>query len=403
MRNNLIIFCLFVSLVVSAADEASVELAPVVADLVVQGNFKEAMVATSNTALKETLNKLINMNKLVSKTYESEIGKEISIHIRRKLQKGILTKIKGTTLYVKVQKGSITATWPVKVKTLPFEFRMERAGVTDLEKNLYLAVKAFRQKNYSAAAYYFEHSGPISKSLFAAADRKSKYVISLTTACVKGDLEKTKELLKKGADVNGSILAHLKNKKTGLLEKKGSTILIESIKHRKSEIVKYLIKNGAKINKPNSSGVTPLMFAIISFPKSTELVEFMLNHQANYKLKDKAGNTALTGAIGVGRGEAVKILIKHGADINGRNKKGYTPLMLAVASNNINMFKLLLEKGADIKKRHLRGWTVLDMDRRRMHPEIKAVLDKISPPRKPKAPDFSGLSNGGVNVIPQRR
>jgi ankyrin repeat protein len=403
MRNIFILLCFIFSGIVLPAGEVPAALTQEVAVLLVKGDFEKAIEATSNNELKENLQKLLNLNKLVAKSYEAEIGNEISIYIRKKLEKGILNKIKGQILYVKVKKGSIIANWPVKVKSLPLEFRMKRIGVPGFVKSLYFGAKAFRQKNYPAAEFYFKQTDTISKPLLKAADKESKYILSLSAACRGGDLEKTEELVKKGADVNGEIIAHVKNKKTQKLEKLKSNILIETIKHQQQDIIKYLIKNGADINKSNSKGVTPLMFAIMYFPQKLEIVEFMLNHQANLKVKDKAGNTPLTGAVGAGRAAAVKLLMKHGANVNAPTRKGLTPLMLAVASNNPEMFKLLLENGADMNKRHPKGWTVFQLDRRRMHPEIRAVMDKLSPLKKPKGSGFPVFSNGGLNVLPTRK
>jgi len=390
MKNIIISFCFLFSVATFAADDNRVS--PEVADLLVKGDFKKASKKTADNELKKNLEKLLNMNKLVAESYKPEIGKEISIYIRSEKKRGILAKIKGKVLYVKIKNKQITATWPVKTKSLPIEFRMERINIPDSAKNIYFGAKAFHQKNFPAAMFYFKNAGSFSESLLTSADKQSKYIMSLSAACRSGNLEKTRKLLKKGADANGQIFANVKNKKTGKLEKKKSTILIETIKSQKVEIIKYLIKNGADINKANSAGVTPLMFAIMYFPEKLEIVDFMLNHQAKTNVKDKKGNTPLTGAVGAGRAEAVKLLIKHNTNVNEQNRRGVTPLMIAVATNNTEIFKLLLKKGADIKKHHPRGWTVLQLNRSRMDPEIKAILDEISPPKIEKSPNFPTLN-----------
>jgi len=402
MKNLLIIICLIISLAIFAEDKKAPAITPEVADLLVVGEFKKARDLARDKALKLNLDKLLNMNKLVAESYQKDIGKKIKIQIRGKEETGTLARIKGTTLHVKVKKGPVSATWPVKIKSLPIEFRMQRLGISDEIKNLYFGAKAFRQKNYPAAKFYLKQTGEMAGPIMEAADKGSKYILSLSGACVGGDLDKTKELVKKGADVNGRITAHIKNPKTKKIEKLESTILIETIKNHQDEIIKYLVKNGADINKGNAKGVTPLMFAIMYYPQKMDIVEFLLNHQASYKNKDKSGNTPLTGAVGAGRLEAVKILLKHGADVNSTNGKGFTPLMLAVASNNANMFKLLLEKGADMNKKHPQGWNIFKLDRSRMHPEIKAVLNKVSPPKKKKAVG-SGfpVMNRPMKIVPR--
>lgn len=402
MKNLIIIFCLFFSLVAYSA-ETTLNITPEVAQLIVLAKFAKARALSKDDNLKKELSKLLDMNKMVADSYQKEIGKKITVQIRGKEETGTLTKIKGTTLYVKIKKGMVTATWPVKVKTLPIDFRMNRIEVSDSLKNLYFGAKAFRQKNYPAAKYYLKKTGAFAPAVLEAADKESKYILSLSGACVSGDLEKTKELVKKGADINGKIIAYIKNPKTGKIERHESTVLIESIKKHQKEIIKYLVKSGADPNKGNAKGVTPLMFAIMYFPQDMEILEYLLNHQADTKAIDKSGNTPLTGAVGAGIEKAVKVLLKHGVDVNSPNKKGYTPIMVAVAANNAKMFKLLMEKGADLHKKHPRGWSIFKLDRTRMDPEIREVLDKMSPPKeKPKSTGFP-IMNRGLNVMPGRR
>lgn len=391
-----------ISATFASNEEGSFAILPEIAELIVSGKFKEAIKKTTNSDLKASLSRLFNMNKLVAKSYENDIGKEITLKIRGKDESGILKKIKSSTLYVEVDKGVIKATWPVKVKTLPLDFRMQRISLSDKMKNLYLAVKAFRQKNYPAAQFYFRKCGDLSNPLSDAADKKSKYVLSLSVAAVTGNLDRVKELLNKDGDPNGVLIAHVKNVKTKVIEQVKSTILIEAIKKQKDDVAKYLIKNGADINKVNSKGVSPLMFAVMYFPQKIEFVEFMLNHQADVNLIDKAGNNVLTGALAVGRPDAVKLLLKHKVDVDKPNKQGFTPIMIAVASNNFEMFELLLNGGADLMIKHPRGWSVFNLDRSKMHPAIKAKLDAVKPP-KTKSPTMPGFSHGGVNIMNRRK
>lgn len=402
MKILITFFCFILLLNTFADDKKKIEMTPEVADLLVKADFEKAQQMTKNEILKKELEKLSNMNNLVAESFQGEVGKNVTLPIRGREETGVLSKIKGDTLYIKIKKSKVTATWPVKVNTLPIDLRFKRAGVSDQMKNLYFGAKAFKQKNYAAAKYYLTQTGDFAKPILTAADKNSKYILSFFGACGRGELDKVKELIKKGADVNGRLIAHVKNPKTKKIEKLDSTVLIESIKNQQKEIIKYLVQNGADVNKGNAKGVTPLMFAIIYFPRDIEIVEFLLNNQADYKAYDKSGNTPLTGAVGAGREQAVRVLIKHGADVNAANKKGFTPLMLAVASDNSKMFKLLIEKGADLYKQHPQGWTVFRFNRSKMDPEIRAVLDAKAPPEKPKQNSFP-VMNKGINVVPRRR
>jgi ankyrin repeat protein len=138
------------------------------------------------------------------------------------------------------------------------------------------------------------------------------------------------------------------------------------------------------------------MYAITYFPKDMTVIKALLAKNANIAAMDKIGNTALSGAIAFNRLPAFKLLIRYGADINAPNGRGFTPLMMAVGTNNFAMFTILMDKGADPTVAHVQGWTVLQMNRARMHPQIKARLDRIAPQNKKKR------SSQGVNIVPRR-
>lgn len=59
------------------------------------------------------------------------------------------------------------------------------------------------------------------------------------------------------------------------------------------EVVKYLVKHGADINKPNYNGGTCLINSV----QSAVLCEFLLKHGADVNAKDIQNKTALHYAI----------------------------------------------------------------------------------------------------------
>jgi len=373
------------------------EISEETALMLVRGDIKRVADQMKDSASGKDLRRLYRINRLVLDYYKDKVGTEITLPVNGKTQKGVLTKIKGSTLYFKIKKPKITTTWPLKVKKLPIGFKMKLIDIPDYIQNLYFGAKEFKKKNYAAAKYFLVKTGSWTKNILDAADKESKYIMALAGACVKGDNTEIKALIIKGADVNGDIVAYIKEKGASVESRHVSTPLIESIKCLKPEVVKLLVKNGADVNKSNSKGVTPLMFAIMYFPSNMDVLNFLLDHGALIDAVDKSGNTPLCGAVAAGRPGAVKLLLKRGAEINAPNKRGLTPVMVAVISNRSSIFNLLVEKGADLEKRHSDGWNIFDLDRSRMDSDIRKCLDRISPAKERKTNSgFPGLS--GVRV-----
>jgi len=363
------------------------------AEKLLKGKFKEVAEELKGEKSGKDLTDLYHLNILVLDFYKDKVGTEATLPIKGKNETGIITKIKRGTLYFKVKKPKITAVWPLKIKKFPMDFKMKLIGIPEYLQNLYYGVKEFKRKNYAAAKYFLVRTGGWREKILEAADKESKYIMALAGACVKGNTEEIKELIKKGADVNGDVVAYVKTKGDTVETRHISTPLIESIKCLKTEVIKLLVKNGADVNKSNSNGVTPLMFAIMYFPQNMDIINFLLDNGADLDAFDKSGNTPLCGAVAAGRPGAVQLLLERGAEINAPNRKGFTPVMLAVISNKPGIFKLLVDKGANLKKRHPGGWTLFELDRRKMDADIRKFLDKVSPRKEQSIPTgVPGLS-----------
>ena len=113
------------------------------------------------------------------------------------------------------------------------------------------------------------------------------------------------------------------------------------------------------VNTPDSTGRTPLMWAVytnfnnpqLSLAKDadrTYYVQELLNAPGvNIHAKDQDGFTALHWASWSGMPHSVALLVKAGLDINEKESNGYTPLMLATMRGNDAVVKVLLQLGAD--------------------------------------------------------
>lgn len=106
------------------------------------------------------------------------------------------------------------------------------------------------------------------------------------------------------------------------------------------EVIEYLLKLGAKINKVNGRKNTALMDAVIN--GNTKIVSLLLKHGANPNIKNLSGRNVLDLAIENNKLEIIDILLKHEFTdesekkefLNSTNHFGFTPLDLALKSKN---------------------------------------------------------------------
>jgi ankyrin repeat protein len=152
-------------------------------------------------------------------------------------------------------------------------------------------------------------------------------------------------------------------------------LLIASSANGNAATVKYLIAHGAKVDTPNTFGVTPVIAA--GGFGGDETVRVLLEHGANAQAKDKADTTPLWNVYAYESGSpaSVDLLLKQGADVNsfdsfaGMVKNGpialtkMTPLMLVAPYAPVSEVNKLLDRGAQVSA----------VDVRQMSPLMLAV------------------------------
>ena len=122
------------------------------------------------------------------------------------------------------------------------------------------------------------------------------------------------------------------------------------------ETVVKALENGYKVNQPDPSGRTAIMYA--SYNGHTDVVKELLLAGAEVNLKDEGGSTALMFASSGPFRETVTLLLEKGAEINAiDNNEHFTALMWAAAEGQADIVKLLLERGADITLKDIDGDT----------------------------------------------
>jgi len=91
------------------------------------------------------------------------------------------------------------------------------------------------------------------------------------------------------------------------------------------EMVECLLVDGkADVNRRDSVRRTPLMYAVRG--NHVEVVKFLLKHGAKLKLYDVKGRTAMHHAVKIGNMEMIDALLEANADIYATDDAGLTPL-----------------------------------------------------------------------------
>lgn len=125
------------------------------------------------------------------------------------------------------------------------------------------------------------------------------------------------------------------------------------------ERVRELLEDGADIEAETETSETALMQA--AWPGHTEVVKLLLERGAKVDAEDEYGDTSLIKAAYHGRLEVVRLLMEYGADINNRDAAGYTPLMVAAWQNHPQVVRFLLEQGAKVSTANKEGQTALSL------------------------------------------
>ena len=130
----------------------------------------------------------------------------------------------------------------------------------------------------------------------------------------------------------------------------GSTALLWATYKVDHELVRALLKAGAKANVTNHFGATPLTEAIKL--ADVDLVRMLLEAHADPNSHNQDNQTALMLASSIGSLNIAELLIRRGANVNAvENFRGQTALMWAAGENHPELVDLLLAHHADVKPR----------------------------------------------------
>jgi ankyrin repeat protein len=133
--------------------------------------------------------------------------------------------------------------------------------------------------------------------------------------------------------------------KSGVEEGCATKLLFDEVKKGNIKVVESLIEDKADVNAKDSSGYTPLHWAVDK--KCKEAAQLLIDNGADVSANDNYGWKILHWAKDVG---IVDLLIKHNADVNAKDNSGYTLLHWAAKSGYGSIVEFLIGHGADIVK-----------------------------------------------------
>jgi len=120
-------------------------------------------------------------------------------------------------------------------------------------------------------------------------------------------------------------------------------------------------------------GSTALLWA--TYKVDHELVRALLKAGAKAKVSNLFGATPLGEAVKLGDVELVRLLLEAGADANSRNEDNQTALMLAASAGSLKIAELLIGRGADVNAvESFRGQNALMWAAAGNYPEIVDLL-----------------------------
>jgi hypothetical protein len=217
----------------------------------------------------------------------------------------------------------------------------------------------------------------------------------LFEAVKKGDIDKVREILAKGANVN----TRDRHKDSWTYNQ---TPLHVAAHEGHTYVARLLLEHGAVVNARDKYGFTPLYYA--AGGGHIDIVSILLEHGADVNARDKSGNTPLHYVAMLGKAVVAKLLLEFGADVNARDEEGWTPLHSAAWRGNADVASLLLEHGADPSIRDKEGKTPLDVAREEGREEVARVIEEFMKRRKgvgvgavaPQVPESASLSIVGV-------
>ena len=157
----------------------------------------------------------------------------------------------------------------------------------------------------------------------------------------------------------------------------GRTLLAIACTHGRVEVAKTLLDRGASINAGSTDGNwSPLHYA--AGMGHADVVELLLDRDANIEAITDKGRTPLLWACGNGQIQTALILIKRGANVEAKNEFGRTPLICACDNGRVECALMLASHGASLLYKDKEGQTAVDYAKKKgFEVELKSAAVKF--------------------------
>ncbi|GMR48433.1 hypothetical protein PMAYCL1PPCAC_18628 [Pristionchus mayeri] len=160
-----------------------------------------------------------------------------------------------------------------------------------------------------------------------------------------------------------------------------------------ANVVQQLIDAGATVDQPDLMGWSPLMWAV--YKNHLDSVRTLIQSGAHVNLIDEEdGLTPLIVAAGRGFTEIVQILIEAEAQVNSLDKFGSTSLIWAARKGHLPVVQQLLNAGAELDVQGMHSSTALMLATKGNYADVVDIL--LSRDANTNAVDNNGLSALGI-------
>ncbi|KAL8621986.1 hypothetical protein ACOMHN_035514 [Nucella lapillus] len=133
----------------------------------------------------------------------------------------------------------------------------------------------------------------------------------------------------------------------------GETATTAACIQGQSEVLQYLLEEGADTTAPNSKTLSPLLCAAMFGER--QIAESLLAAGADLEQSDKFGRTALIVAASEGHFAALDMLLSKGAQLERTDQEGLTALCWACLKGHVTSVHALCACGADVNHSDRRG------------------------------------------------
>ncbi len=176
--------------------------------------------------------------------------------------------------------------------------------------------------------------------LFGLFGGEKKRVAETIAAARTGDIEKVKQLLSKGVDINAPE------------PESGDTPLLAAIDKGQWATAEYLLKQRPDLNLEDKNGNSPLYLAVSRGDSALAMVNLLLEAGAPVELGpkhgDNVGATPLHIACATGANGCLESLLRHRASATKQLPSGATPLHTAAIGGDQRTIELLCKAGGSV-------------------------------------------------------